>query len=238
MINLNKIDFFKSIVWNVSWSGGKDSTATIIKCHELDIPIQSIYYVDMRFNSDISSHLPNDAVKIFEMIEMFKKWGYEVIILKGVNYIDYYNYIIKKSIKHPERNNIKLGGVCAVRGCCMLSGLKIKALNAIKGHTLIGIASDEKKRLQRIEYPNYSLLKHLNITESECFNICRKYNMLLPIYKYTNREGCWFCPNASKDVIYHVKHEYTELYNIYMELLNNTPDIYIDIIKRRHNYLK
>lgn len=44
--------------WVVSWSGGKDSTATIILMHEYNIPIKEIIYVRMMFNNELPATLP------------------------------------------------------------------------------------------------------------------------------------------------------------------------------------
>lgn len=37
----------------VSWSGGKDSTATVIKMHEYKIPIKEIVYVRMMYDDTL-----------------------------------------------------------------------------------------------------------------------------------------------------------------------------------------
>lgn len=34
----------------ISWSGGKDSTATIILCHELGIPVDEIIFCEVMFD--------------------------------------------------------------------------------------------------------------------------------------------------------------------------------------------
>ncbi len=36
----------------VSWSGGKDSTAMLIRMLELDYPIDEIVFIDVRFNEN------------------------------------------------------------------------------------------------------------------------------------------------------------------------------------------
>jgi hypothetical protein len=67
---------------------------------------------------------------------------------------------------------------------------------------VIGIAADEKRRLQRLEGQKASLLAELNLTEADCANVCRKCGLLSPIYDLGyKRDGCFFCPNASSEQI-------------------------------------
>ena len=43
------VEEMKNHEWSISWSGGKDSTATVILCHEYGIPIKEILYVKMMY---------------------------------------------------------------------------------------------------------------------------------------------------------------------------------------------
>lgn len=64
---------------------------------------------------------------------------------------------------------------------------------------MIGYAADETKRLHRLGKFQESILVTLGITEKECFDICRQYNLLSPWYDLGfNRDGCWFCPSVDK----------------------------------------
>lgn len=42
----------------ISWSGGKDSTATIILAHEHNEPVDVILFSEVMFNDTISGELP------------------------------------------------------------------------------------------------------------------------------------------------------------------------------------
>lgn len=75
-----------------SWSGGKDSTATIILAHEHKEPPDLIIFSEVMFDKDISGELPEHIAFIKnKAIPKFKEWGYEVKILKAEKtYMDYF----------------------------------------------------------------------------------------------------------------------------------------------------
>lgn len=68
--------------YNISWSGGKDSTATIILAHELKIPINEIIYCRVMYNEYIPADLPIMSKFIDDSIKFFTEWGYKVRIVK------------------------------------------------------------------------------------------------------------------------------------------------------------
>lgn len=85
----------------VSWSGGKDSTATIILAHELGLPIDliiiSIPFFDKERGiyaerSDVIDWIKNTAKPIFE------SWGYPVkIVSSDKDYLYYFGKYGKKA---------------------------------------------------------------------------------------------------------------------------------------------
>lgn len=101
----------------ISWSGGKDSTASIVLAHENRIPIDLIIISLIWFDKErrIYAEYPEVIEWIFNhAIPLFKSWGYKVKVLEGErDYIYYFNHIIQKS-KHPERNGKKRVGSSAV----------------------------------------------------------------------------------------------------------------------------
>lgn len=208
-----------------SWSGGKDSMATIILAHENKEPLDLIIFSEVMFNEELSGELPEhiDFVKN-KCIPLFNKWGYKVKILHSKEtYMSCFNRIIKQS-KVPERNGKRYGfpmaGKCIVNRDC-----KIKPINDFfKGQDMnrivqyIGIAVDEPKRLARLEGTNkISLLVKYGYTEQMAFDLCKKYDLLSPIYDFAQRGGCWFCPNARDCELRHLRNNHPELWG---KLLN------------------
>lgn len=73
-----------------SFSGGKDSTASIILAHEKGEPLDLILFSEVMFDENISRELPEhiDFIKN-KCIPLFKSWGYETKILHSeLNYLD------------------------------------------------------------------------------------------------------------------------------------------------------
>ena len=64
----------------------------------------------------------------------------------------------------------------------------------------VGIASDEPKRLARLQdkgnISKVSLLAKYGYTEDMARVKCLEYGLLSPIYQDGTRNGCWFCPNV------------------------------------------
>lgn len=77
----------------------------------------------------------------------------------------------------------------------------------------MGIAADEPKRLERLNGTNkVSLLKEYGYTEKMAFDLCKEYELLSPIYNFSKRGGCWFCPSATIREYAHTKGNYPELW--------------------------
>ena len=52
-LNLMSIEEMREHEWEVPWSGGKDSTATILLMLEYGIPIRQVNHVRMMWDGDI-----------------------------------------------------------------------------------------------------------------------------------------------------------------------------------------
>ena len=72
------IEEMKKYEWVISWSGGKDSTATIILCHKYGIPIKKIIYVRMMYNESMPATLPIMTKFVDNAKSIFEEWGYSV----------------------------------------------------------------------------------------------------------------------------------------------------------------
>ena len=82
----------------------------------------------------------------------------------------------------------------------------------------VGIASDEPKRLARLnQEKDISLLAKYGMTEADAWRLCEKYDMLSPCYQHSKRNGCWFCPNASNSELAHMVNQHPELFDKLIE---------------------
>lgn len=212
-----------------SWSGGKDSTATIILAREKNEPLDLIIFSEVMFDEEISGEFPEHIDFIKNVcIPTFKKWGYETKILcSEKTYLDYFNRIAVKG-----KNVGKKKGFPMVRHCGVLDECKMPQIRRF-WKTLdcsftqyVGIAIDEPKRLDRIVQTanQVSLLQKYKYTEEMARDLCEKYDLLSPIYKFAHRGGCWFCPNSRDCQLRHLRKNHRNLWDKLLEL-ENTPDL-------------
>lgn len=214
-----------------SWSGGKDSTASIILAHENNEPLDLIIFSEVMFDKNISGELPEhiDFIKN-KCIPLFESWGYETKILHSdKTYCDEFFRIIQKSKK--GRNGKKVGfplsGKCFVNSRCKIRPIESFWKSVSYEYTqYIGIAVDEPVRLNRVVKTTnqISLLQKYGYTEQMAFELCEKYGLLSPIYRISNRGGCWFCPNAKDRELKHLRNNHRELWGKLLEL-ENVPDL-------------
>lgn len=52
------------------------------------------------------------------------------------------------------------------------------------------------------------------------YDLCKKYDLLSPIYDFTKRGGCWFCPNARDSELRHLRNNHKGLWAKLLELEN------------------
>lgn len=83
----------------------------------------------------------------------------------------------------------------------------------------IGIAKDEQDRLVRLDgRARLSLLDKYGIREYDTFSMCEKHGLLSPVYDFTDRGGCWFCPNAKEKELRHLYDHHPDLWDRLLEL--------------------
>lgn len=205
----------------ISWSGGKDSTATIILAHLHNIAIDKIVISLPMFDKErgiYADHPLHIDWVLNKAIPLFNKWGYKVDIVSSDRDYLYWFYKVRTN-KCKNKQYIGkyygwlLGGMCKMNE---EKTLPIKKYIKELGQEYIcicGIGIEEKPRLERMHLRGQiSLLEQYNYTTDMAKSLCEEYGLLSPLYSMgRHRQGCWFCPNAS------VK-EYAELKNNYPEL--------------------
>ncbi len=209
-----------------SWSGGKDSTASIILAHEHNEPLDLIIFSEVMFDKNISGELPEhiDFIKN-KCIPLFGSWGYEVKILRSdKTYMDCFYHVVKNSEKNKGKmQGFPMSGKCKINDRCKTKPIKdfFKKVNH-KYTQYIGIAIDEQVRIERIIKTDNktSLLQKYGYTEKMAFDLCKKYDLLSPIYDFAPRGGCWFCPNARDCELRHLRSNHRNLWDKMLELEN------------------
>lgn len=207
----------------VSWSGGKDSTATIILAHKHKHPVDLIIFSEVMFDKKISGELPEhiDFIKN-KAIPMFESWGYKVKILHSdKTYLDCFHHKATKGKRIGMKVGFPMSGRCAINRDCKIKPIKdfCKKIDETV-YQYIGIAIDEPERLKRIKNSDnkVSLLEKYGYTEKMAFELCKEYDLLSPVYGFSFRGGCWFCPNTTKREMRHLRKHHRGLWNKLLEL--------------------
>jgi len=203
-----------------SMSGGKDSVATVILDHLYEHKIKKILFCEVMFDKDLSADFPEHIAFIKNVLfPTFKAWGYEVVHIRSEKtFLDcFYHQRTARSANCGKIVGFMISGHCDVQGMCKLLPIK-KYLKSLDDDYLqyVGIAADEVLRLKTVhEKGQISLLEKYGYTEEMAFRLCQDYGLLSPIYQYTRRSGCFFCPNASEEQLkflwYHHRHLYEKL---------------------------
>ena len=219
--------------YSVCWSGGKDSTASIILAHEHGEPIDSIVFCEVMYDlkNNISGENPRHIDFILNKAKpLFESWGYNVEILRSDrDYLDFFYRVIENPTKHMEHKGMHFGfpvyGRCGVK-----RDLKLKPIDNfyknIKEPVVkyVGICADEPKRLQSLKKnpEQISLLEKYGYTEEMARRKCIEYGLLSPCYELSKRGGCWFCPNAKLKEHEEIKRLYPDIWQQFVYLENES----------------
>lgn len=215
--------------YSLSWSGGKDSTASVILAHEHNEPLDTIVFCEVMYDlkNNISGENPEHIKFIKEEAKpLFESWGYQVEILReNRDYLDFFHRIIMHPRKHMDHKGKKFGfpvyGMCGVK-----RDLKLKPIDqyykSISDEIIqyVGICADEKRRLTslRNQPGRISLLEKYGFTEQMAREKCVEYGLLSPSYQFSDRGGCWFCPNAKLAEHRIIKEKYPDVWNQFVAL--------------------
>lgn len=235
--NIMNIEEMKQHEWVVSWSGGKDSTATILYMRHYNIPIKKIIYVRMMYDKDMSANVPVVDIFIDKMIKKFTKWGYNVEVVNSIlTAKDLMNKKYKRPIKYKDRKGKKWGYTAFSAKACRFAGIKQETIRKCcdkNEYNMLGICYDEPRRFKILNEYNQSILVTLKKTQNRCYKVCKKFGFLNPIYELGfKRDGCFFCPNKHKNTIEIIKKDFPDLYEevigqlkYVVELCNGEPTI-------------
>lgn len=207
----------------ICWSGGKDSTASVILAHERHLPIDCILMSVIWFDKSRGIYAENPKHidwTLHHAKPVLESWGYRVILVGSEkDYLHWFHKIKTERCKNPDNIGKKYGWL--VGGMCKMNRSKTEPINHfLKKVTepyvvYEGIASDEVKRLSKMHEKrgHQSLLEKYQVTEFDAYGICLRYGLLSPTYDgKRRRQGCWFCPNQSYEEMADTKVNHPELW--------------------------
>ena len=185
-------------------SGGAFATATVFA-----LSIQP--YI----NSSIIIQLLTVAIPALE------RMGVKVIVLRSLKtYVELFTGRVTRGQRKGMVRSFPLCGKCYVQRDCKVRPIE-RYRKTLPAGTVqyVGIAQDEQERLLRLEgSKQVSLLDKYNFTEQDAWEFCRKAGLLSPVYAFTDRGGCWFCPNAKRAELRHLYDHHPDLWARMLEL--------------------
>lgn len=208
-------------------SGGKDSVATLILCKIHNLPLDEVIYAEVMWDSKTSGEVPEHRNFVYETLKPWveSELGVPFTIVRGQGSFKSYVEFIKHPISKGPNKGYPYGLVLAGR-CSMNKYGKLMAIQPYLQKTYpqganqyVGIAHDEKSRLDTLNKQDrrISLLDRYKVSEADAAKLCKQFGLYSPIYEYSNRNGCWFCPNCKNSEIVH--------------LVNNHPDLVDKLLK-------
>ena len=209
-------------VFNLSF--GKDSMATLILAAEQGIPIDRVMYCEIKFNDEISGEHPIMSEWISTAEKRLKEL-FGVMVdhaYSGVCFEEQF-YKVKQKGNHAGD---RYGFPFVIAAWCN-DRLKLNAISKYLAQfdnnritQFVGIAYDEQLRWKRMlkkqtgKRKYRSLLFEQKLTEQDAFEICKRYDLLSPMYSVDGiyRGGCWFCPKQCLADLYSLWKNYPDLY--------------------------
>lgn len=194
-----------------SFSGGKDSTAMVLKLIENNMPVDEIVFCDT------GKEFP-DMINHVKKVEKYIQRP--IKILQSEKSFEYY-FTEQIRNEKSEFSNLKgYGWPSAMRRWCTTS-LKtdvfkkyIKTNYGNDYRVYIGLAYDEQKRIKRNkDIHNIYPLNDWKMTEKECLQYCFDkgfdWNGLYKIFK---RVSCYLCPMQRKSDWLNLEKHYPDLF--------------------------
>ena len=204
-----------------SCSFGKDSIAAILLAIRHQEPLDEAVYGEVMFDKDISGEIPEHREFIYgTAIPVLESMGVKVRVLRAEQtYVGLFTGRITRGPKKGLLRAFPICGRCSVQRDCKLRPI-IQYQKSLPADTVqyIGIAKDEQERLLRLSGNKVSLLDKYGYTEQDAKQLCREAGLLSPVYEFTDRGGCWFCPNAKLRELRHLYDYHPELWRRMLEL--------------------
>lgn len=208
-------------------SFGADSTANVLLGMEHGEPPDEIVYCEVMFDENISGEIPEHRDFIYETaIPFFESHGIKTHVVRGEKtFIScFYTKIGEKGADHNQGKiwAWPLCGRCFVQRDCKVRPMERFERTAWGSEQIVklsGIAADEEARLlTMLGYGGVSLLEKHGKTQEDARQMCRKAGLLSPCYQFSNRNGCWFCPNSKWRERRHLYDHHPDLWQALLRL--------------------
>lgn len=192
----------KEKMYIASCSFGKDSIATILLALENNEPLDRVVFAEVMFDHErgISGEIPEHIEWVYGVaIPKLESMGVKVDVVRGErDYKFFFSQVIKKGKRMGKMSGYPLAGRCFINRDCKMKPVReyfkqFKFTYDVVSY--VGIASDEPKRLKRLEGTNkVSLLAKYGYTEEMAMEKCKEYGLVSPCYSMSSRGGVFSAP--------------------------------------------
>lgn len=192
----------------VSLSGGKDSTAMLLRMLEEGWQVDLILFCDTGL----------EFAGMYHHIDKLEKYiGRTITRLKSEKSFEYFFFEHSPKRKNPALVGYKGFSWSGPRNRWCTAVLKTRVIDAYlaklaKDYEIIqyiGIAADEPQRIRNYCYP----LVEWGMTESDCLDYCKERGFDWDgLYDIFSRVSCWCCPLQSYDELRKLRRHFPELW--------------------------
>lgn len=222
---LEKIELLKHNTNIVGLSGGKDSMATCILLMWLGIPFKTVT-AEVWWKEGVTGENPYHFEWLHNIaVPKLKESGCDCDFVRSkITAYEYMTTPIAYSREHPERvgkyRGFPLCNKCGIQRDCKAKPCHEYYKAQTENYSVItGIAADEKDRiLTNFANNRISILEILDVAEYETYPLCASQGLLSPIYTFSERGGCWFCPNQKIQELEVLYREFPKLWEDLMEI--------------------
>lgn len=208
----------------LSLSYGKDSLACLGAIEKLGWQLDRIIHAEIWATDTIPADLP-PIIEFKKKADKIIKERYGITV-EHIRSDHTYEELFYRIITSPKSINAgKIYGFPMIKGAWCNSNLKVSTLNKLGKNNIsyIGIAADEPKRFKTLSDIKISPLISAEWTEKMCFDWCVKNDLLSPVYRSSNRGGCWFCHNQSIDQLRLLRRDYPDYWKLLLKWDKDSP---------------
>lgn len=192
----------------VSLSGGKDSTAMLLRLVAENRPIDLILFCDTGL----------EFPQMYEHLKRLEAYiGREITILRAEHSFEYYFLTYTPKRKNPALEQYKGMSWAGPRNRWCTAMLKTRVIRKYLRQLrqqfdvveYIGIAADEPRRIRNACYP----LVEWGMTETDCLQYCYDRGFDWGgLYRIFKRVSCWCCPLQSLAELRKLRKHFPELW--------------------------
>lgn len=207
-----------------SFSGGKDSTAMVLRLIEIGEPLDEVLFCDT------TMEFPAMLRHVEKVKKVVEEEGIKFTTLRAKHDFEYYMLHHRPKRKKPDLREMVGYSWPGPRSRWCTRGLKVdiidRYLRQLREHyeviQYIGIAADEPERLERENNKKEGILFPLNEwgwMEADALGYCysKGYDWE-GLYDIFDRVSCWLCPLQSLDDLRKLRKHFPELWEHLREL--------------------